>query len=420
MKKIRYLVFLLIIASFSNKVYAASISVSSSSNTAVVGNTISVFITISSDVEAWDFLVGYDTSKLRLSTSQLESTTHSVSTSTLRPSRSYTLTFRTISSGTANVYVSSADCAGLTCTKGSKSISIKTQAEIEATYSKNNNLSSLSVDGADLLPSFNKDTLEYTVELAPETTKVNIQASPEDSRSKITGAGEREVVDGDNEIKIDVTAENGTSRTYIIKATVKEYNPIEVKTGNEKMTVVRKKSLLNPPTHYTESSVKINEEEIPAYYSEITKYTLVALKDEKGVQNWYVYDKGNYTLYKEYTFGKTILYLMDIDKELLPNNYKKTTINYNDDKIVAYKLNETSKYALLYAMNVETGEKHLYMYDAKEDSVQIYNDEAIKQLETKNELYLKGFIGMGSGLVLSVGIIIFMLIKNKKNKKSQN
>ena len=70
-------------------------------------------------------------------------------------------------------------------------------------------------------------------------------------------------------------------------------------------------------------------------------------------------------------------------------------------------------------MNVETGEEHTYMYDSKEDTVQIYNDELINKLQEENSLYLKILIGVSVGLVLSIGIIIFILIKNRK-KKSQN
>ena len=69
-------------------------------------------------------------------------------------------------------------------------------------------------------------------------------------------------------------------------------------------------------------------------------------------------------------------------------------------------------------MNVETGKTNIYMYDSKEDTVQIYNDEHVNKLVSENELYLKILIGVSAGLVLSVGTIIFLLIKNKKTKKS--
>ena len=75
----------------------------------------------------------------------------------------------------------------MTVTNGSRTISIITQAQLEASYSKNNNLSTLSISGASLSPEFNKDILEYTAELDPDTTKANVSAEVED-KSKCYGS----------------------------------------------------------------------------------------------------------------------------------------------------------------------------------------------------------------------------------------
>ena len=56
------------------------------------------------------------------------------------------------------------------------SVTIKTmtQAELEATYSTNANLKSLTVDGYELTPAFDKNTLEYKVEVPNEVASVNV------------------------------------------------------------------------------------------------------------------------------------------------------------------------------------------------------------------------------------------------------
>lgn len=420
MKKYSYLLILLFGFYLSiNNVKAASISVTSS-NTTVVGNNITVNITLSNDVEAWDFIVGYDSSKLRLISSNLESTTHSVSTSTLnKGSRNYSITFRAISSGTASVSITSADCANVTCSKGSKSITIRTQAEIEAAYSKNNNLSALSVDGYTLDKEFNQSVTEYSVSLEPETTSININAQVADRTASISGAGTREVTDGDNRLEIVVTAENGTTKTYVINANVKEYDPIEVKVKDQSYTVVRKKASLTPPNNYQETTIKINDTDVPAFHSDITGYTLVALKDNEGNQNYYIYENNEYSLYKEYNFHGIILYPEELKEKDIPNNYKKTTISYNDSEIVAYKIKKSSKYALIYGMNVETGIQNIYMYDAKEDTIQIYNQEEIETINEQTNMLMKISIGLGTLSIVLIGIIIGILIKNKKNHKKK-
>ena len=149
MKKILYIIGLFITCFVGiNYCSAASVSVSSKTNNLVVGNTVTVSVTVSSDVAAWDFTVGYDSSKLR-ATSSLDSGMHAASISSLH-SRTYNLTFKAIASGNANVYISDAalyddNGSSLGVSKDSKSFEIKTQAEIEASYSRNNNKSNCSM-----------------------------------------------------------------------------------------------------------------------------------------------------------------------------------------------------------------------------------------------------------------------------------
>ena len=403
-----------------DNVNAASVSVSAP-KTAVAGNTFTVNVTVSSDVSAWEFSIGYDSSKLRVMSSNLESSLRSVSSSSLH-SKNYSLTFKALSSGTAKIYVSDASLYNdsetlLSASKGSANVTIKTQAEIEASYSKNNNLASLSVEGATLSPTFNQNTTEYKVELEPDVTSINVSASAADAKATITGTGQREVTEGDNNIEVKVTAENGSVKTYTIKATVKEYDPIKVKIKGKEYTVVRKKSMLPELNGYTETTVKINDTEVPALKSDITGYTLVALKDSKGNQNYYVKDKDNYTLYKEYTFGKVVLCPLPWNKSDIPKNYKKMSIAFNDEKIDAYKIKIASKYALIYGMNVETGEKHIYMYDSNEDTLQIYNEEELKLVNKQSNLYLKLALGLAILSFVLVIVIITLLVKNKNRVK---
>ena len=423
MKKIKYILLIFISLILSDDVQAASVSISTN-NFAVVGSTIKARVTISSDIASWEFSVGYDKSKLRFVSSNLfGSTLVETNTAYDVPNRTYELTFKAIASGTANIYISSVDCFyenGVregNCSRGSTTITLKTQAEIEASYSKNNNLAALGIDGATLTPEFNAATTEYSVTLPPETTTVNVTASVADKTATIQGAGTREVTDGDNRLELIVTAQNGSTKTYVINAKVEEYNPIKVKVDNNEYTVVRKKSQLTAPNNYQETTVKINDEDIPAFTSEISGYTLVALKDEAGNQNFYVYDNGKYTLYKEFGFGKLTLYPLEMFKKDIPSGYTKTNIQYNDQDIIAYKLNKNSKYSLIYAMNIETGKKNIYMYDSKENTVQIYNTEEIDKLNEQIELYFYIIIGLSS-LSLLLFILCIVLLFKKKNKKN--
>ncbi len=411
MKKINYLLFILCIFLIQGKVMAASIGLSASSSSTRVGQAVTVNVSANG-------LAG----KFSVTSSNPSVISGGTSGDWIEQStKSYRFTAK--SQGTATITVLAidvADEAGNTFT-GSKSITIQvgngSSSNSSAEKSKNNYLNSLSIENATLNPIFTKDTLSYTVELEAGTTKANIHATTEDKKASVTGIGEVDVNEGDNNFEVKVTSESGATRVYNIKIMVKEFDPIEIKVGNKKYTIVRNMKSITPINGYEETTIKIKGEEVPAFQNKITKYTLVVLKDNEGNQNFFIYDKGKYILYKEYTFNKIILYPMEYKN--IPKGYKKTTIKLKEDEVVAYKLDKDSNYALIYGMNIETGKKHLYMYDKEEGTLQIYNDEIAKKLNKTIEDY-KVLIAALSGLsTLLFLIIIVISMKNHKYNKQQ-
>lgn len=87
--------------------------------------------------------------------------------------------------------------------------------------SSNNYLASLKVEGIELSPKFDKQTLEYSIKSELDVDNINIIAVAEDSKASINGTGIVQLQKGENNIRIDVEAENGTVRTYFIKVTRK-------------------------------------------------------------------------------------------------------------------------------------------------------------------------------------------------------
>lgn len=410
MKKIGQIIALaLTLFCFQFKVHAGDLSIYASTTSVIVGN--SVVITVKGNNIA---------GKLSLTSSNGGILSGGASAFWIDNS-TVTYTFKAVSTGSATVTVKPIDVAdynnGSSYTT-SKSVTINVRTKPVIVLSGDNNLSNLGIENYSLTPEFNKDTLEYNVELEPDTSEINISATASHGGATIEGTGTREVTDGDNRLEIKVTAENGSSKTYAINAKVKEYNPIEVNINNEKYTVVRKKSLITPPENYTETTVTINEEEIPAYYSEITKYTLVSLKDANGNQNFYIYQNGEYHLYKELTFNQMKICLLDIPQ--IPDGYSKSTIVYNDENLEAYKLNPNSKYAILYGMNVATGEEHYYSYESSENTLQIYHTEEIDLLNEKVEQYVYLIIGLlGLSFIFLIIMLILVFKKGNKPKKEK-
>lgn len=429
MKKIiSFLITLISIFFINVTVKAANATISiTGNNSAVVGNTVTVSVTVSSatSLGSWDFTVGYDTSKLRLTYSDAESSQRAVGyvSSAGQTSKTYTFKFKTLSSGTAKIYINSAEVYDfnenkMNVTKGSKSISLKTMQEIEASYSKNNYLSSLKVDDYELSPKFDKNTLEYSLELDSTVEKINVSASVEDRTASLFGAGEKELIEGENLIEIVVTAQNGNTRKYIIKANVKELNPINVKVDGKKYTVVKRKNILTVPDNFTETTVVINNEEIPAFYNEITKYTIVGLRDSEGKVNLYLYDlnSGKYTLYQELNFNSNKLFLLDVPKRM-PEGLKKVDLEVNDKKIKAYKFDYSDIYYIIYGMNLNTGNKDFYMYDSEEHTIQRYDSTMLDKVTEEKDKYLTVVIVLSSVCFLTM---LFLLIEvNKYHKKNE-
>lgn len=320
--------------------------------------------------------------------------------------------FTAKSKGTATITVLALDVADSSGTpfSGSKAISI-TVGEAAT----NNYLSSLSVDNATLTPEFNKDVLSYTAELEAGTTKAKINASKADSKASVSGVGEFDVEEGDNNFEVTVTAENGATRVYNLNIVVKEFDPIEVKIGKKTYTVQRNDKKITPPDGYEKTTIKIQDKEVPAYKSKLTKYTLVVLKDSKGNQAFYIYKDGKYTKYQEYTFSQIRIVPLKLTK--IPAGYVKTQIKLKDDKVTAYKMNNSSNYYLIYGMNLETGKQNMYMYEKGEGTLQIYNKNMNNKLLDRMNLYKICIISLGSAVILLLVICICLMVKTHKYKK---
>lgn len=408
-KLIKNLFIFLVCIGFIQTISAGNLSLAVSSSSVTVGGSVAVTIR------------GSDLAGRFSLTSSNGSVLSGGASSIWLDGDSKTYTFKANAAGTATITVTPIDAADYNGNvyTASKSVTVTVRNKPVIVLSSDSSLSSLGIDDFTISPEFNKDTLEYTSEIAPEITKINITATANHRGASISGIGVVDVTDGDNRLEIVVTAENGTQTTYVINAHVKEYNPIEVTVGDKKYTVVRKKTQIVPPENYTETTLTINEEQVPAYYSDITKYTLVALKDENGNQNFYIHDNGNYTLYKEISFNQTKLYLMPLPN--IPENYQKSTIVYNDENLEAYKTNQNSSYALIYGMNVGTGEVNYYMYDAREHTVQIYNTEELTVLNEKIEMYSYIIIGLlaFSFLLLLIMTIMAFVRGSKKRKEKK-
>ena len=85
--------------------------------------------------------------------------------------------------------------------------------------SGNNKLASLSVNGAELSPKFNANTDSYSVSVPYSISNLKVNAKTEDEKAKISITNTNLTAEETTDVKIVVTAENGSTKTYTIHAT---------------------------------------------------------------------------------------------------------------------------------------------------------------------------------------------------------
>ena len=433
--KVLVLVISLIVANTYGIIVASastgSVAVKTSSSQIIVGNNVTITATVSSTsaLGSWDCTLGYDSSKFTYVSSTASGQRMVGYGDGTKRSVSYTFTFKAKSSGTATFKINAASVLDwatekeILVSKGFTSVSVITKAQLEASYSSNNNLSSLTIDNASLSPAFDAGVISYTVELVPNTTNIKVNAAVADSKSTITGIGEISVADGSNIINIIVKAQNGQTKTYTINATVKELTPIEVNIGKDKYTVVRKKGLYEPPVNFAETSIRMGEEDVLAYVNQKIGCTVVGLKNAAGTIEMYIYDsaKKGYEKYKNITIADSNLYLKKLqDVSSIPSDYEEVLLKINEISFSAWHYNDDTKFYLMYGVNTETGDASFYLYDKEKFTIQRFYDKQVNDLKQENHKsqIIIMILSVVAGFFVITSTLLLIKILRKKNQKN--
>ncbi|MCI8330935.1 MAG: hypothetical protein HFE04_02405 [Bacilli bacterium] len=414
-----------------------TMNVRTSKSSVVVGATFNVSVTISGNqpIGSWQYTIQYDSSKLKLVSGDV-SVAETIKDDSTK-SKTYNYTFKAIARGTSSISLAAYSLADfgenyMTVTSSGAKVTVITQAELEASYSKNNNLSSLSVKDYALSPEFNKDTLEYSVKVPSDVEKITLEGAVEDKKASITGLGEFDVSEGENKFEVTVTAENGSQKTYVVKVTVEDVNPIETVIDGITYTVVKRGSTLTAPSTFEATTQIINGIEVPAFKSSITNFVLVGLKSKEGTPKLYIYDEkdNSFTLYREIKTEGILIF--PGKAKVVPDNYKKVKITINDEEVEAYEYSGTNNkgilkklnaatsgngFYLIYGTNIETGEEDFYQFDTKLNTLSRYNRELIDTLTKENKNYLLIIIVLSVETLVMILILLVSFVKKGKKKR---
>ncbi len=391
---------------------SATITLSSSTESAEVGEDITVYLTITSDSKLGDFeaYITYNADILEFKSDAsyiaggegLLKLTDKNSVNQ-ESSRKYIMKFKAKTMGISEISIKDkAEVyeleSGTDMSVSSNSIEIQVSAAKSA--SDNAELKSLKVSPGKLSPAFDKKITSYTVDLKYEEDKLVLSAVAEDENADVTIDGNEKLAVGNNKLGIKVKAESGAVKEYIITAVRQEAATQETDELNE-----------TAETDKDNGSEEYND--ITDKSAEIGKLVLIRNGDELYIQNGYRYRV-----------------LVPGEDTAIPDGYIKTSLILDSETVTAFtpSNNLDSDFLLLYVMN-EDGETGFYQYDRREATLQRYvksregskvvMSEALMQSEEyKAKLTSMGILlaVLGSVCILLSVALIRIYLKNKEDK----
>ncbi len=277
--------------------------------------------------------------------------------------------------------------------------------------SSDNNLSSLTVSSGELSPKFDPNVTEYNLKLKADTEVLKMEASPSDEKAKIEGTGEIKVKPGNNNLTITVTAENGTKKTYTIKAYVDETPQVYLKYKNKKIGIIRNQDGIPLPDGFTPQEYKMNDHTI-LIFSKDKIYMIYGL-NESNEKGFYVFDKEKNELKSKLIplkINNQNFYITDA--EIKKENLFLDHITIDKTKIDCYKFkNDSENYCLLTVLK-ENGKLKKYLYESTEKTIQLYHEfnSCPEPKKDNNNMIIYVLSGLW---VMTIGTMIWFITKKK-------
>lgn len=230
-----FLILSIILMSFPIKANALTFKVEKSADTVKPNQEVTVYVKATDigddSIQYYTINLNYDSTKLDYKSSSSDIATITVANPIVIKNDKGTISADTTiatfvfsvksnsKAGDANLTINSSDC---TTISGNKISATNTSSMVRVVSLSNDaTLSSLKIPNTTLSPKFDKNVTEYTTSIT-DVTELTVNATPTDSNSKIMiSENYKNLVKGDNEIRVVVTAEDGvTTKTYLIKVTL--------------------------------------------------------------------------------------------------------------------------------------------------------------------------------------------------------
>lgn len=373
--------------------YAASatIQITSKEEEVTVGNSVSVVLTVDSDVNIGDFetfitydsdllefksggaFINGDDGLLKISDTNTEDTDRT---------KKYVMEFIAKKVGVSEIAIRDKAMVydyeeGLEMSVSSNSLFLSVKSS--KTSSTNANLKTLKISPGTLIPEFSSNITKYTTTVNSDIAELIVSGVTEDENANVTVTGATKLNSGENTVKVKVTAESGNIKEYSIMVTKEEA------TSNNDQTS-------DLDNNGEDSSPQDDEDRFKA-----------------------VNEDGNIFIENSYR-----LQVMPVDPDtVVPSGYEKTSLILDDITITAYELenNVENDFFLIYAMN-EEGDKQFYQYDRVEKTMQRYFGSSItsgNKTNTDNQTmssnkYQNKLVQLSLIIVILSALIIILII----------
>jgi len=441
-KKLVFSFVLVVTILLYQNVYAAGASIRASKTSVTVGEAVT--ITVSYSAEAWD---------LYLSGSINDSEVGYSMNGITNGSRSWTLNTSTVGSYTVTLSgtISYTDGNGQdhTDSVGNSVTVVVNKAPDNPTpdptptptptptpntnpstagdnRSTNANLKSFTVENFQIVK---KDDTHYSLEVSHSIEKIKIQATCEDSKATVKGTGEVSLNIGSNSFQVVVTAENGSTKTYVLDV---------VRRSNEY-------SMDNIEDALKDSDnvvIVLKEDDV------ITKNNFEKIKELKKEVEFVRQDENKKVLYSLVVEGEK---LDHIEEDVKPN----AKFTFDDveefDELAGYRKGiyfqfvDQSKFPTGISIKIPVGNEYkdgdkvqLYIYDAVKKKIELVQKDVkvesgvvkIGLKNASNYFLTKANINSSNGesyklaaivefvfLLIMTGFLVFFAIRNRKPKQ---
>jgi len=451
---------------------AESASVIVGSGTALVGEEVSVTINVSgggSNIIMCDLWISYDSNILEALpgyTSNADGNIRILEDMNAKTA-SFTLKFKALTKGSSNISITSSsiitsmmeDRVTINASTGKVTVNVPsadTPAPGGTTYSSNNNLSSLQISPGTISPAFSPNITSYTATVGSDCTALIVSAPTEDSTAKVSVSG-KTMDPGKNTTKIIVTAQNGSTKTYVITtnkvagatptqavdnavvATQAQTTPavvaaITTTINGASYNVISDFTNHPLPTGYTATAFDFNGQSVTIGKG-ANNLTIMYLEkaDGSGTGNFYVYDTASktFSLLSTITQPALTYTILPITSSMeIPDNYTKSTLTINGNSVDILIPNGSDvKYCLFYGVD-SAGTSGWYRFDYTEQTVQKYYGEDLSSaVAVSSNVAAQGgnvnlwkIIAVSSALaaILFLIIMIVLVFKLRSNRSDHD